>query len=81
MITPGEWLYESGEVVAADGVSVIARADRERGCRIPPVERDSNMRLCAAAPRLLEVLAAALPHLPSEYRAEALAAIAKASGA
>ena len=80
--TPAPWLYENGEVYAPNRVDVIARADREHGCKIRPVERDANMRLCAAAPDLL----AALEHLmrydfgASDGAKDARAAIAKARG-
>ncbi len=63
--TPGPWICHSG-AVWKDGPNVypkgqemgvpIARMDREPGNGTQPVERDSNARLIAAAPELLEAL-------------------------
>jgi hypothetical protein len=49
--TPGPWHVDCGEVVNAEGVSLI-RANRDEP-RTTPCERDRNIDLCAAAPELL----------------------------
>lgn len=51
--TPGPWTYQYGAVYA--GEVRIGLADREEA-RTMPTERDSNVRLMAAAPALLEAL-------------------------
>ncbi len=70
--TPGPWICHSG-AVWKDGPNVypkgqemgipIARMDREPGNGTQPVERDSNARLIAAAPELLEALAELIDQL------------------
>lgn len=62
--TPGPWFFSGGAVYAeldseGYGVPAAGIATRISGAdfeRIPPVERDRNMRLCAAAPRLLSAV-------------------------
>ncbi len=50
--TSGPWTYESGMVYTVHGHIPVARMDREAGNGTSPAERDSNARLCAAAPDL-----------------------------
>lgn len=92
--TPGPWYYVYGAAWTApdgpdnNGSCVAVRALARD---IPPVERDANMRLCAAAPDLLSALIALLPFAQpvgandcssSRFAAidAARAAIAKAGG-
>ena len=83
--TPKPWIYEGGCVYSKES-GRIALADRENP-GTSPAERDRNMELCAAAPEMLEALAAAKEALqhhghygdPAVFMADA--AIAKATGA
>ena len=52
--TPGPWSYGSGAVYHAEKGRLIL-ADRENP-NTSPAERDTNLRLCAAAPDLLAAL-------------------------
>ena len=51
--TEGMWIVESGSVYLQDEVTPIARMDRDTN-HTTPTERDSNARLIADAPLLLE---------------------------
>jgi hypothetical protein len=59
-ISGGTWKFEHGAIYS-DTVGRLALADRENP-DTRPVERDNNLRLMAAAPRLLEALEAARLH-------------------
>ena len=54
-ITPGQWHYEDGQVKDDRG-EIVARAYREAECKIPPYQRDNNMRFISAAPDMYEAL-------------------------
>jgi hypothetical protein len=51
--TEGMWIVEGGSVYLQDEVTPIARMDRDTN-HTTPTERDSNARLIADAPLLLE---------------------------
>jgi hypothetical protein len=60
--TPGRWQYDGGIVVDERGQTVL-KADRVPSCRIPPWQRDNNVRFAAQAPQMYEALQRALPLL------------------
>lgn len=53
--TPGPWVYRCGSVYAPDGRPLM-HMDREPGNGVKPPERDSNARLAALAPDMLNAL-------------------------
>jgi hypothetical protein len=58
------WKYEDGQVCDDDGRCVAKRGNDPR---VPPDQRDANMRLCAAAPALLAALRKAKSRLIELY--------------
>lgn len=84
--THGPWAYASGAVCQTDGAGTIAKRGSDN--RIPPVQKDANMRLIAAAPELLEALRMAVRVIRDNELDESMAgefeiltdAITKATG-
>ena len=59
--TPGPWTFEYGAAYHAEKGRLIL-ADRDND-KTSPTERDANVRLCAAAPSLLDTLTWTLEQL------------------
>jgi len=85
--TAGPWKMDSGQVVRSSDGAVIANMDRSEEASkagIYPAERDSNARLIAAAPDMLDaldrILALAGDELSDPILNGARAAVAKALG-
>ncbi len=56
--TPGPWIEEGGSVFTEAGRLPIANMERDtnKAQGIPPVERDQNAKLIAAAPEMLAAI-------------------------
>ena len=68
--TPGPWFYTYGAVYTdEEGTNRIGLADRDN-TNTTPTERDSNCRLMAAAPDLLEVCKRAAAYFKTNKNTE-----------